>query len=263
MASNNPEPTTPSRTAPYEAVKPQIMIVEDESSIVTMLRYNLEKADFTVLEACNGEEALLQIAERKPDAVLLDWGLPLVSGFEVCRQIRASSEMRSIPVIMLTARGEEADKVRALDAGADDYITKPFSVSELIARVRAVMRRAKPSTSDKVLSFAGIVMDLAVHRVTRDGRPIHLGPTEYRLLRFFLERPRRVFSREQLLDAVWGYDIYVESRTVDVHIRRLRTAMNLPGDPDVIRTVRSAGYALEESQKSRPMRGASPRLAAR
>jgi two-component system phosphate regulon response regulator PhoB len=164
---------------------------------------------------------------------------------------------------MLTARGEEADKVRALDAGADDYITKPFSVSELIARLKAVMRRAKPSTSDKVLSFGGITMDLAVHRVMRDGRPIHLGPTEYRLLRFFLERPRRVFSREQLLDAVWGYDIYVESRTVDVHIRRLRTAMNAPGDPDLIRTVRSAGYALEEAQKTRQPRGASARQASR
>jgi len=238
------------------------MIVEDESSIVTMLRYNLEKADFTVYEAGNGEEALLQIAERKPDAVILDWGLPLVSGFEVCRQIRASDELQSIPIIMLTARGEETEKIRALDAGADDYITKPFSVSELIARLRAVMRRARPAAADKKLSFAGIVMDLAVHRVTRDGRPIHLGPTEYRLLRFFLERPRRVFSREQLLDAVWGYDIYVESRTVDVHIRRLRTAMNNPGDPDLIRTVRSAGYALEEAQKSRTPRGSSHGVAA-
>jgi two-component system phosphate regulon response regulator PhoB len=242
-------------------MKPQIMIVEDEASFVTMLRYNLEKADFTVCEACNGEEALLQITERKPDIVLLDWGLPLVSGFEVCRQIRSSPDLRSIPVIMLTARGEEADKVRALDAGADDYITKPFSVSELIARLRAVLRRAKPGVSDKVLSFAGIMMDLAVHRVTRNGRPVHLGPTEYRLLRFFLERPRRVFSREQLLDAVWGYDIYVESRTVDVHIRRLRNAMNAAGDPDLIRTVRSAGYALEEIQQCRPPRNSTPRVA--
>jgi two-component system phosphate regulon response regulator PhoB len=238
-------------------MKPQIMIVEDEASIVTMLRYNLEKADFTVSEASNGEEALLQIAERKPDVILLDWGLPLVSGFEVCRQIHASNELRSIPVVMLTARGEESDKVRALDAGADDYITKPFSVSELIARIRAVLRRAKPGASEKALSFAGVDMDLAVHRVTRNGRAIHLGPTEYRLLRFFLERPRRVFSREQLLDAVWGYDIYVESRTVDVHIRRLRNAMNGDGEPDLIRTVRSAGYALEDSQETRPARGAS------
>lgn len=243
-------------------MKPQIMIVEDEASFVTMLRYNLEKADFTVFEASNGEEALLQIAERKPDIVLLDWGLPLVSGFEVCRQIRSSPELRSIPIVMLTARGEEADKVRALDAGADDYITKPFSVSELIARLRAVLRRAKPGGSDKVLSFAGVVMDLAMHRVTRDGRSIHLGPTEYRLLRFLLERPRRVFSREQLLDAVWGYDIYVESRTVDVHIRRLRNAMNSTGDPDLIRTVRSAGYALEDIQQGRPSRNSTPRLVA-
>jgi two-component system phosphate regulon response regulator PhoB len=242
-------------------MKPQILIVEDETSIVTMLRYNLEKADFVVFEASDGEEALLQIAERKPDIVLLDWGLPLVSGFEVCRQIRASHDLRSVPIVMLTARGEESDKVRVLDAGADDYITKPFSVSELVARLRAVLRRAKPGASDKVLSFAGVAMDLAVHRVTRNDRPIHLGPTEYRLLRFFLERPRRVFSREQLLDAVWGYDIYVESRTVDVHIRRLRNALNKGGDVDLIRTVRSAGYALEEAQESRPPRRQSARLA--
>jgi two-component system phosphate regulon response regulator PhoB len=175
--------------------------------------------------------------------------------------MRNSNELRSIPVVMLTARGEEADKVRALDAGADDYITKPFSVSELIARLRAVMRRARPGASDTVLSFAGIVMDLASHRVVRNERPIHLGPTEYRLLKFFLERPRRVFSREQLLDAVWGYDIYVESRTVDVHIRRLRNALNGADDPDLIRTVRSAGYAIEEPEDCRPSRGQPARLA--
>ena len=229
------------------AAKPQIMLVEDEAHIATMLRYNLEKSGFGVIEVTNGEDALVLMAERKPDAVLLDWGLPLISGFEVCRRIRCSPELKSLPVIMLTARGEEAEKVRALDNGADDYITKPFNVGELIARLRAVMRRARPTAGDTVLAFAGIRMDTAVHRVTRADRAIHLGPTEYRLLRFFLERPRRVFSREQLLDAVWGYNVYVEARTVDVHIRRLRTAINAPGEPDLIRTVRSAGYAIEEN----------------
>jgi two-component system phosphate regulon response regulator PhoB len=235
------------------AAKPQIMLVEDEAHIATMLRYNLEKSGFAVIEATNGEDALVLMAERKPDAVLLDWGLPLISGFEVCRRIRCSPELKSLPVIMLTARGEEAEKVRALDNGADDYITKPFNIGELIARLRAVMRRARPTAGDTVLSFAGIRMDTAVHRVTRGDRAIHLGPTEYRLLRFFLERPRRVFSREQLLDAVWGYNVYVEARTVDVHIRRLRTAINAPGEPDLIRTVRSAGYAIEE-QTGKTMR---------
>jgi two-component system phosphate regulon response regulator PhoB len=232
-------------------MKPQILIVEDETPLITMLRYNLERADFAVTECHNGEEALLLIAERKPDAVILDWGLPLVSGFEVCRQVRCSPELRGTPIIMLTARGEEVDKVRALDNGADDYLTKPFSVSELIARLRAVLRRTKPAGSDNVLAFAGLTMDLATHRVVRGGRAIHLGPTEYRLLRFFLERPRRVFSREQLLDAVWGYNIYVEARTVDVHIRRLRNAINAPGDVDIIRTVRSAGYSLEDGHDPR------------
>ena len=235
-------------------MKPQIMIVEDEAPLVTMLRYNLERADFGVCEAHDGEEALLQIAERKPDAVLLDWRLPLLSGIEVCRQMRATPELREIPIIMLTARGEEADKVRALDTGADDYVTKPFSVSELIARLRAVMRRSKPVASGHTLAFGDLTMDIAAHRVTRNGRLIHLGPTEYRLLRFLLERPRRVFSREQLLDAVWGYDIYVESRTVDVHIRRLRNAINGQNEADVIRTVRSAGYALEEIGGAKPTR---------
>jgi two-component system, OmpR family, phosphate regulon response regulator PhoB len=226
--------------------KQTVMVIEDEASIITMLRYNLEKAGFGVFEVRNGEDALHRIAEHKPDAVLLDWGLPSTSGYEVCRQIRASAEYRTLPVIMLTARGDEVDKVRALDNGADDYVTKPFKVGELIARLRAVMRRAKPGSAEATLSFAGIKMDTATHRVTRDDRSIHLGPTEYRLLRFLLERPRRVFSREQLLDAVWGYNIYVETRTVDVHIRRLRTAINGTTDADLIRTVRSAGYALEE-----------------
>ena len=236
------------------SAKQTVLVVEDEAHIATMLRYNLEKAGFGVVEVTTGDEALHQIAEHKPDAVLLDWGLPGVSGYEVCRQIRASAEHRALPVIMLTARGDEVDKVRALDNGADDYVTKPFKIGELIARVKAVMRRARPGASETVLAFAGVRMDTATHRVTRDERAIHLGPTEYRLLRFLLERPRRVFSREQLLDAVWGYNIYVETRTVDVHIRRLRTAINAHGEPDLIRTVRSAGYALEEPQHAKAPR---------
>jgi two-component system phosphate regulon response regulator PhoB len=230
-------------------MNPLVMIVEDEQPLVTILRYNLEKEGFGVCEASNGEEALVQIAERKPDVVLLDWMLPLVSGIEVCRQLRRSPKLRTLPIIMLTARGEEADKIRGLNSGADDYITKPFSPSELIARVRAVIRRSKPDTSGETLSFADIAMDLAAHRVLRGGRPVHLGPTEFRLLRFLMEHPGRVYSREQLLDAVWGHDVYVEVRTVDVHIRRLRKALNAPGEIDVIRTVRSAGYALDEGRE--------------
>jgi two-component system phosphate regulon response regulator PhoB len=229
-------------------MNPLVMIVEDEAPLVTLLRYNLEKEGFGVCEATNGEEALVQISERKPDVVLLDWMLPLVSGIEICRQIRRSPQSRTLPIIMLTARGEEADKIRGLNSGADDYITKPFSPNELVARVRAVIRRAKPDASGETLSFADILMDLAAHRVTRAGRPIHLGPTEFRLLRFLMEHPGRVYSREQLLDAVWGHDVYVEVRTVDVHIRRLRKALNGPDDIDVVRTVRSAGYALDEGR---------------
>jgi two-component system phosphate regulon response regulator PhoB len=229
-------------------MKPLVMIVEDEAPLVTLLKYNLEKEGFGVCEASDGEEALVQIAERKPDVVLLDWMLPLVSGIEVCRQIRRSPQSRALPIIMLTARGEEGDKIRGLNSGADDYITKPFSPSELVARVRAVIRRAKPDVSDESLTFADVAMDLAAHRVVRNGRPIHLGPTEFRLLRFLLEHPGRVFSRERLLDAVWGHDVYVEPRTVDVHIRRLRKALNGPQDVDIIRTVRSAGYALDEAR---------------
>ena len=226
--------------------KPHILVVEDESALVEMLRYNLEKEGFRVSAATDGEEALTAVSEQSPDLVILDWMLPLVSGLEICRQLRRKPETRELPIIMLTARGEESDRVRGLEIGADDYVSKPFSPSELIARVRAVLRRSRPSASDDLLTYAGVVMDLVSHRVLRDGRPIHLGPTEFRLLRFFLERPGRVYSREQLLDAVWGRDIYVEARTVDVHIRRLRKALNGTKDADLIRTVRSAGYALDE-----------------
>jgi two-component system, OmpR family, phosphate regulon response regulator PhoB len=225
--------------------KPRVLVVEDEAPLVAMLRYNLEKEGFEVDEASNGEEALAKIAELKPDVVLLDWMLPLVSGIEVCRQLRRAPATRGLPVIMLTARGEEADRVRGLDSGADDYVVKPFSPTELVARLRAVMRRAQPATTAETLRFADVSMDLGAHRVTRNGRAVHLGPTEYRLLKFFLEHQGRVFSREQLLDAVWGHDVYVEPRTVDVHIRRLRKALNAPGEADIVRTVRSAGYALD------------------
>jgi two-component system, OmpR family, phosphate regulon response regulator PhoB len=229
--------------------KPLVLIVEDEAPLVTMLRYNLEREGFQVCEAGDGEEALVQIAERKPDLVLLDWMLPLVSGIEVCRRIRRSPETRSLPVIILTARTEEADRVRGLDSGADDYVVKPFSPSELVARLRAVMRRAQPSAAQNVLQFADVEIDTAAHRVSRAGRAIHLGPTEFRLLRYLITHPGRVFSREQLLDAVWGHDVYVEARTVDVHIRRLRKALNTGDAVDVVRTVRSAGYALDHPIK--------------
>ncbi|MFN3400805.1 MAG: phosphate regulon transcriptional regulator PhoB, partial [Ferrovibrio sp.] len=208
-------------------------------------RYNLEKENYTVDEAMDGEQALLKVAEHMPDLILLDWMLPRLSGLEVCRQLRRDPNARNVPIIMLTARGEEADRVRGLDAGADDYIAKPFSPGELLARIRAVLRRIRPALAEEVLTYGGLVMDVATHKVTRNGRDIHLGPTEFRLLRYFLEHPGRVLSRDQLLDAVWGRDIYVEQRTVDVHIRRLRKALNGNGESDVIRTVRSAGYALE------------------
>jgi two-component system, OmpR family, phosphate regulon response regulator PhoB len=225
--------------------KPLVLVVEDEAPLVTLLRYNLEKEGFRVCEAGDGEEAMVQIAERKPDLVLLDWMLPLVSGIEVCRRIRRSPETRALPVVILTARGEETDRVRGLDSGADDYVVKPFSPSELVARLRAVMRRAQPHTSQDVLQYADVELDTVAHRVARAGNPVHLGPTEFRLLRHLMMHPGRVFSREQLLDAVWGHDVYVEARTVDVHIRRLRKALNTNGAADIVRTVRSAGYALD------------------
>jgi two-component system phosphate regulon response regulator PhoB len=228
-------------------MKPLVLIVEDEAPLVTLLRYNLEKEGFAVCAAGDGEEALLQIAENKPDAVLLDWMLPLVSGLEVCRQIRRAPASRALPIILLTARGEEADRVRGLDSGADDYIVKPFSPSELVARLRAVIRRAQPSAGEEVLRYADITMDLVAHRVSRAGRPVHLGPTEFRLLRHFLGQPGRVFSREQLLDRVWGHESEIEMRTVDVHIRRLRKALNQNGGRDLLRTVRSVGYALDRT----------------
>jgi two-component system phosphate regulon response regulator PhoB len=226
-------------------MKPLILIVEDEAALATMLRYNLEKEGYRVAEAGDGEEALTVVAERKPDLVVLDWMLPSLSGIEVCRQLRRKQSTRELPIIMLTARGEEGDKIRGLNTGADDYMTKPFSLPELMARIRAMLRRTQPVPVKGMLHFADIAMDLAAHRVTRGERAIHLGPTEFRLLQFFMQHPGNVFSREELLNAVWGPDIYVEPRTVDVHIRRLRKALNGDNEADFIRTVRAAGYSLD------------------
>ena len=222
-----------------------ILIVEDNPALVELLTYNLESAGFETEVATDGEAAVLALDERPPDMVILDWMLPGLSGIDVCRRIRGAAESRALPVIMLTARGEERDKVQGLEVGADDYMVKPFSPAELIARVRALMRRADPALGTDELSYADVVMDLGTHKVTRGGKPVKLGPTEFRLLRAFLEHPSQVFSRDRLLDKVWGRDIYVEQRTVDVHIRRLRKVLNAGGKPDVIRTVRGAGYALD------------------
>ena len=228
--------------------KPRVLMVEDDPALAVMLRYNLEKLGYVVDEAGDGQEALLRVVEFAPDIVLLDWMLPSLSGLEVCRQIRRRPQTRDLPVIMLTARMEEQDSIRGLNTGADDYITKPFSMEALTARMRALLRRAQPQPAGRTMQFHDIVMDPGEHRVQRNGRPVHLGPTEYRLLEFLLRHPRRVFSREDLLDAVWGADIHVEARTVDVHIRRLRKALNAPGEADPVRTVRSAGYALDVEQ---------------
>jgi two-component system phosphate regulon response regulator PhoB len=229
-----------------KSAKPRVLVVEDEPSLVTLLTFNLEREGYHVLEARDGEEALLIAEEQSPDLILLDWMLPRLSGIEVCRRLRARAETRNAPIIILTARGEEADRIRGLDTGADDYITKPFSMSELIARIRAVIRRIRPALAEDVVARGDLVVDRAARRVRRGGREIHLGPTEFRLLDHLIQHPGRVFSREQLLDAVWGTDVYVEVRTVDVHIGRLRKALNSDGETDPIRTVRSAGYAFDD-----------------
>ncbi len=224
---------------------PRILVVEDEDSLATLLQYNLEKEGYAVAVAGDGEEALLQVQERLPDLIVLDWMLPNVSGIEVCRRIRQRSDSRNVPIIMLTARGEESDRIRGLDTGADDYVVKPFAMSELAARVRAVLRRLRPGLAEDRVRCGDIVIDRVAHRVRRAGAEVHLGPTEFRLLDHFMQNPGRVFSREQLLDAVWGSDVYVEARTVDVHIGRLRKALNASEGGDPIRTVRSAGYSLD------------------
>ena len=224
---------------------PKVMIVEDEQPLSLMLRYNLEAEGYAVDAVERGDDAEERLRETVPDLLLLDWMLPGVSGIELCRRLRARSATRTLPIIMLTARGEETDRVRGLDTGADDYIVKPFLMSELSARVRAVLRRIRPGLAEDRIRHGDIVIDRSAHRVKRAGKDVHLGPTEFRLLDYFMQHPGRVFSREQLLNAVWGSDVYVETRTVDVHIGRLRRALSADETADPIRTVRSAGYALD------------------
>ena len=224
-----------------------MLLVEDDSALAELLVWNFEREDFRVRHTPDGEEALLLAREQVPDIVLLDWMVEGLSGIEVCRRLRRSTETANVPIIMLTARGEEEDRVRGLETGADDYVTKPFSPRELVARVGAVLRRVRPGLAGEQLSYSDIEMDTVGHKVRRGGATVALGPTEFRLLKHFLEHPGWVFSRERLLDAVWGHDADIESRTVDVHIRRLRKAINEGGRSDIIRTVRSAGYALDAS----------------
>jgi len=225
---------------------PRILIVEDEEALSLLLRYNLEAARYAVDTAKRGDEAEIKLRESTPDLVILDWMLPGLSGIELCRRLRAQSQTRQLPIIMLTARGEESERIRGLATGADDYIVKPFSLPELIARVSALLRRAVPEKVNDVLSFGDLELDREKKRVSRGGRGIDLGPTEYRLLEYLMERPGRVFSRDQLLDGVWGREVYIDERTVDVHIGRLRKALNRGHTSDPIRTVRGAGYALND-----------------
>jgi len=227
-------------------MKGRLLLVEDDPGLTELLRWHFEREDFEVDHTPDGEEALLRAKEAPPDIVLLDWMIEGISGIEVCRRLRRSPGTSNVPIIMLTGRGEEQDRVRGLETGADDYVTKPFSPRELVARVGAVLRRVRPALAGEQLRFSDLEMDIVSHKVKRSGKTIALGPTEFRLLRHFLEHPGRVFSRERLLDAVWGRDTDIEPRTVDVHIRRLRKAINAGGRPELIRTVRSAGHALDD-----------------
>lgn len=224
---------------------PLILIIEDEPAQMELVSYNLRKEGFQIVGAGNGEEGLLLAEEMMPDLIILDWMLPLVSGIEVCRRLKKQKTTRKIPIIMLTARGEEEDRIRGLNTGADDYVTKPYSVNELVARTRAMLRRTRPASIGEILSYGDLSLDSEQHKVTRDGNPVKLGPTEFRLLSTFMEKPRRVWSRELLLDRVWGRDSDVDIRTVDVHIGRLRKALGIPGKADPIRTVRGTGYSLD------------------
>jgi len=226
------------------AGQPHVLIVEDELAQREVLAYNLEAEGYRISSAENGEEALLLVDEERPDVIVLDWMLPNVSGIEVCRQLKTRADTREVPIIMLSARSEEVDKIRGLETGADDYVVKPYSVSELMARVRGQLRRVRPSTVGQVLTFGDIVLDAETHRVTRGGLSLRLGPTEFRLLSTFMEKPGRVWSREQLLDRVWGRDVFVDTRTVDVHVGRLRKVLGTHGGDDPLRTVRGSGYAL-------------------
>jgi two-component system, OmpR family, phosphate regulon response regulator PhoB len=227
-------------------MNPHILIVEDEEALTLLLRYNLEAAGYEVDTVARGDDADLRLKETNPDLIILDWMLPGLSGIELCRRLRAQPDTRQLPIIMLTARGEESERIRGLATGADDYIVKPFSVPELVARVNALLRRAAPERVADVLSFGEVAIDREKKRVSRGGRTIELGPTEYRLLEFLMERPGRVFSREQLLDGVWGSEVYIDERTVDVHVGRLRKSLNRGDEPDPIRTVRGSGYALND-----------------
>ncbi len=225
---------------------PRILIVEDDEPLALLLRYNLEAEGYETETITRGDEAELRCKENMPDLIVLDWMLPGVSGIELCRRLRAQSATQTLPILMLTARGEEAERIRGLSLGADDYVVKPFSVPELMARIKTILRRSRPETVSKSLKAGNIEMDRETHRVRRDGEDIHLGPTEFRLLEFFMQSPGRVFSREQLLNHVWGHDVYVDERTVDVHVGRLRKALNATKGGDPIRTVRGSGYSLDE-----------------
>ncbi len=224
----------------------KIIVVEDEAPLVELLKYNLQSEGYDVVHAADGEEAELLLAEQSYDLAILDWMIPKISGIELCRRLRNRTETQNLPIILLTARGEEADRVRGLTTGADDYVTKPFSVQELMARIKALLRRAAPERMSDILVSGEIVMDRGAHKVTRGAREVRLGPTEYRMLEVFMESPRRVLSRNQLLDRVWGQSSEVDERTVDVHVGRLRKAVNGGHAEDVIRTIRGAGYAIRE-----------------
>jgi len=225
--------------------KPKLLLVEDDRALADLLIWHFNREGYDIVRTADGDEALLLAEERTPDLVILDWMIEGVSGIEVCRRLRRRAATAQVPIIMLTARGEESDRIRGLETGADDYVTKPFSPRELMARVGAVLRRVRPALAGEQLAYADLEMDVAAHRVRRSGQPISLGPTEFRLLKHFLEHPGRVFSRERLIDTVWSHDSDIDSRTVDVHVRWLRQALNGDGRPDLIRTVRSAGYSLD------------------
>ncbi len=227
-------------------MKIKILLIEDDQSLTELIRYNLNQAGFDIHCESDGEEGLYASEEISADLILLDWMLPNLSGIEICRRIRRNKNTKNVPIIMLTAKAEESDRIRGLETGADDYVTKPFSPKELIARINAILRRIRPALSEEILTFEDIILDVTSHKVTRANKAVHLGPTEFNILKYFMESPSRVFSREQLLNSIWGNDIYVETRTVDVHIRRLRKALNINNGLDVIRTVRSAGYALDK-----------------
>lgn len=228
-------------------MKPSILVVEDDLALCELLTWNLGAEGYDVRSTGDGEEALLMVREQAPDAIILDWMIEQVPGIEVCRQLRKDKTTSRVPILMLTARGEEEDRIRGLKTGADDYVTKPFSPRELMARVEALIRRSRPSLAGGVLVFDDLELDFASHRVRRGGEALHLGPTEFKLLRYFMERPNRVLSRQQILDGVWGMDSDIDERTVDVHIRRLRKAINRDNESDPIRTVRAAGYAMDAS----------------